>query len=416
MPNRERVEKRREAERGPEPAPVLAPPAATVLALQRGYGNAHVSRMIARYAKPRSAAESVGAEPGQAEAMPPAPGERGELELGKKGYTLQLLKAVPEAAGETFGLYKDLHLEPVKVTFGTLDGKTLPKVSKQLRDAKDKAGDFFNTPSTTATWTRRAAEHQAKLDQLIGDRSRAQQLVQAHNAGVPRANHTFASLARLEAMQELLGIKTPQALASAVVRSLDEAQVIGQRAQLRKGVKQVTPPEAAEQVTVAAKELTGAQKQLSAAWLGVQQNLVADHATALAKTGEADQQRLTKINQHIAFARNVGKTIDVSMAVLSGGATMVEGGGSTPLKPSQLSDLKAEEQPDVRDRSGTAAAKQAGGAIIGATGITLPSDGPGCWRPPPRSTTPSSSRTSASGWPSSTSRSMPSGRTRRRSG
>jgi hypothetical protein len=381
----EEPESRAAAEAAPalpvgDPARWMSVP--TVLAMQRGYGNAHVSRFVggaslARYAKPRGAGESVGAEPGEAEAMAAAPGERGELELGEKGYTLQMLKAVPEAAGKTFELYKDEHLEPVKVTFTKLDGETLPAISKKLREAKDKAGDFFNTPSTTATWNERAAEYQARLDQLVGDRSRAQQLVQDHNAGIPRANQMFVSLARLEAMQEMLGVNTPQALATAVVQSLEEAQEIGQRVQLNKGVKRITPPEAAEQVTEASKELTGAQKHLSAAWLGVQQNLVSDHAAELKKQGEDDEKRLAKINQHIATARKVGMAIDVSMAVMSGGATMVEGGGSNPLKPSELSDLLAEEAPGVRDRSGVAGAKQAGGAVAKGAGISIPSDASG---------------------------------------
>ena len=352
-----------------------------LLGMQRSHGNAVVSRIasgaaVARRTK-RDAGESVGAEPGEAQALPPAPGEKGELELGEKGYTLQMLTTVPRAAGKAFALYEEEHLEPVKVTFTKLDTKTLPEISTRLREANDRSGDFWNTPSTTKTWQDRAVDHKAKLDLLVADRSRAQQLVQDYNAGVPRANQMFVSLARLEAMQQMLGVNSPQALSAAVVKSLEEAQEIGQRAQLNKGVKRVTPPQAAEQVTEASKELTGAQKGLSAAWLGVQQNLVADHSAELKKSGEKDEKRLAEITENIATARKVGMAIDVSMAVVSGGAKMTEGGGSNPLKPSEMMDLMAAEKPDLSDRSGIDGAKKIGGAITNAMGIEIPTSASG---------------------------------------
>ena len=127
-----------------------------LLGMQRSHGNAVVSRIasgtaVARRTK-RDAGESVGAEPGEAQALPPAPGEKGELELGEKGYTLQMLTTVPRAAGKAFALYEEEHLEPVKVTLTKLDTKTLPELSTRLREANDRSGDFWNTPSTTKTW------------------------------------------------------------------------------------------------------------------------------------------------------------------------------------------------------------------------------------------------------------------------
>jgi hypothetical protein len=367
-------------ERGP--ATVPAGPAARILEMQRGWGNAAVSRavsggVLARRTKP-DARSSVGAATNQATFLPGAAGEENDtLAIGQQGFTIQMLKEVPKAAGKQFANYTGAHLEPVQLSTRFLDEDTLPRISKEWREADDAKDSMFNTPSTTDTYTKRAAKYEQQLKQLTQDKGAEQRMVQEFNAGVPRANQMFVSLARLEGMQQILGVKDPEAMKDALVKSLGEAQQIGERAQVKRGTTSVSPPKAAEQVTVAAKELTESQKKMATAWMGVQQNLMMDHAAELKKKGEDDEKRLKEIQEVITAAKNVGAVIDTSMAVMSGGKAMVEGAGGGELKPSELMDLEASEKPDLKDKSGLEGAKKAGEAVSKAMGIEIPTSASG---------------------------------------
>lgn len=349
-----------------------------LLRLQRDHGNQYASRLvsratIARDRKRATAGESVGAEPGDVTFMPGAPGEESAtLGVGDKGFTLQMLKELPKAAGKTFGYYKDVHLTTVSLDFKGLD-KQSDHCAKKVREEDDELNSFFGLPPTAKRIRTENRDYwQQKEDQLTHDRGTELELVQNFNAGVPRANQTFVSLAKLEAMQQMLGVTSPKAMADALVKSLGEAQQLGERVQVKKGVTAVSPPEAAAQVTVAAKELTQAQKEMQTAWGAVLKKMMMDHAAELKKRGEDDEKELARITEMIAFAKKIGTTIDVSMAVMSGGATMIEGGGGGAPKPSEMMDLLAEESPNVMDKSGIGGAKKAGGAIAEAMGIEIP--------------------------------------------
>ena len=362
--------------------PVAAGLAAQVLEMQASWGNAAVSRAVSgrvlgRRTKP-DARSSVGAGTSQVTFLPGAAGEENDvLSVGQQGFTLQMLKEVPKAAGKQFANYAGAHLETVQLSTKFLDEDTLPRISKEWREADDAKDSMFNLPSTTEIYTKRAEKYESQLKQLVEDKGAEQRMVQEFNAGVPRANQMFVSLARLEGMQQILGVKDPEAMKDALVKSLGEAQQIGERAQVKRGTTSVSPPKAAEQVTEAAKALTQAQKEMATAWMGVQQNLMMDHAAELKKKGEADENRLKEIQEVIAFAKNVGATIDVSMAVMSGGKAMVEGGGGSELKPSELMDLEASEKPDLKDKSGLEGAKKAGEAVSKTMGIEIPTSASG---------------------------------------
>ena len=78
----------------------------------------------------------------------------------------------------------------------------------------------------TAEWCQR---HMTKLEDDAGEEQRK---CDAFNAWVPRANGFFTSVIRLEAMQEMLGVKDPAAMASALTQGLRDAQAVGERAQI----------------------------------------------------------------------------------------------------------------------------------------------------------------------------------------
>jgi hypothetical protein len=355
-----------------------------LLDLQRAHGNAYVSRLMdARPAVARRKAptvgESVGTDPGTAYFVddPTTRDPTDVLALGDQGFTFEMLNEVPRAAGKTFAYYRDAHLKTVKPSFDKLDDVQLPFVTKKLTKAQDELDSAegkgwleFATIGSVIELKKQDRDYwQGKAKQLAEDRAAEDALVQNFNASVPRANQTFASLARLEAMEEMLGVKDPKSMSDALVKSMKEAEPMAEGLASKTGALPLM--KASEAVGGAAKRSTQAQKDMQAAWREMQEVLIMDHAAALKKKGETDEARLAEINKLISFARNVGSTIDVTMAVMSGGATMIEGAGGKP-SPSEIADLAAEEEPDFSDKGGVEVTKKVGGAITKATGIEIP--------------------------------------------
>ena len=360
--------------------------AQAVLGMQRGQGNAYVSRLatsgatIARRKgdeKKPSVEESIGAGPGTATFLEGA-GDKDTVALGEKGFTKRMLEATPEKTGEMIGLYSEYHLKPININWSMFD-KQSDYVSKKQRIAQDKLdsaeGKGWLEGRQIPTVIRLAKDErdawQKKMDNLAADRVLEQRLMQNFNTGTARANLTFASLARLEGMEDLMGIKDPRAMTAAIVKSLQEAGDIADTAQMQGGVSAMEPLKATESVTKASQEVTDAQGAMQAEWLGVQQELVKDHVAEIEKRGEKDRERLGKIEETIKTFKEIGGAIDVGMSAMSGMKTMVEG-TSTKLTKSQVADLADSDSPDVMDKSGAAGAKKVGNAVATAMDIKIP--------------------------------------------
>lgn len=357
-----------------------------VLQMQQAQGNAYVSRMvggptIARR-KPPTIREDVGAEAGTMTFLEGA-GDVENVVAGERGYTKRMLEAMPDKAAETVGLYEDYHLTPVKVPFNTLD-RQMEICAEEQRKAQDKVdtaeGEGIFEGRQVPTVIRLAKERRdgwkRRTESLASDRELEHRLSTSFNTGVPRANQTFLSLAGLEGMEQMLGIKDPKAMTASIVKSLKEATDVADVAQFKGGVSAMEPLKATESVTTSAQEVTDSQMAMQSAWLAVQQELIKDHIGGIEKRGEADRERLGKIKETIDFCRQVGSAIDVSMTVMSGAKTMIEG-TSTKLKPSEVGDLLAEDSPSVRDKSAITGAKKIGGAIAESMDIKIPTSAAG---------------------------------------
>jgi hypothetical protein len=360
--------------------------AAAVLELQQGYGNAHVSRLIgaggaaiARRKDP-SVEQSVGAQPGTATfvADTSTKDKDDTLAAGEAGFTFQMLKEVPKAAGKTFAYYQDHHLKTVKPDFKFLDEKQLPWIAQKQTKAQDELDaaegkgwtEFRTIPSVIRNKKEKRDYWQTKGQLIAADRAKEDALVQNFNASVPRANHMFGSLARLEAMEEMLGVKSPKEMSAALIKSMEEVEPMAEGLAAKSG--ELPLMKASEAVAGAAQRSTQAQKEMQAAWRATQEFLIMDHVAELKKKGETDEKRLAKITEIIGVARQVGGVVDLSMGVMSGGVKMIEGTATGKLTPSQLGDLAAEEDPTFKDKGAKEGAKKVGGAITKAMGIEIP--------------------------------------------
>ena len=252
-----------------------------ILRMQAGHGNAYVSRMaaevgVSRY-KRDTAAESVGADTAFNVDLP---GGRGKkfMEIGDKGYTQMAMDILPEVAGTMFAseTTQGQLMTPVQPQFADLK-RTARWMSVQAQKAEDNSDTSFGGIADRAKADQKMWE--AAKDRLVETGATEERLCKEYNAGVPRANRVFVSLAKLDGLMAIMGIKDPAAMVSAVVGSLQEAAPVANALRSSgKAAEKKTVPEADDSVTHAATQVTSAQEEMGNAWIGVQQTLESDRA------------------------------------------------------------------------------------------------------------------------------------------
>jgi hypothetical protein len=306
--------------------------------------------------KAPSAVESVGGTPGTVTFVPGAlgSGSMSALAPGERGYTSQLLPMIPEAAGETIAYYKDAHLTPVTEPTFKWHNQEILRFGLAKRKAEQEVSGW-SPKSINELWETRAKGYEKLAEKMAAEIYTIQTLCRSFNAWAPRANMTFISLARLEGLQELLGVKDPSAMVTAVTEGLKQAQLVAERAKIS-SPGSLDVPEADRQVASSVEATTMAASKMRTAWLGFQQTLAQKNIEKFKKAGEADEKRLKEINEVIEFCSNVGKTIDLALTVL-------EGGGKLMAASSGAEAQKA--------------ATDVGKSVAKGVGIDIPSDAAG---------------------------------------
>ena len=248
------------------------------------------------------------------------------LAPGEAGYSIRMLGETSAAADKktAAGVYADAHLHNVVPYVAEIDKQLKQRAADKQRLLDEVSG--WAGPSTNKRYTDTADWCQTHMEHMEADRSAEEEKCAQFNAWVPRANGFFTSLTRLEAMQDMLGVKDPASMASALTQGLKDAEAIGERAQFaHAGGKGETldVPAPDESLTALSNQTTQAAREMNTAWLGFQQNALADRETATNAEGDADRKRMGEINEVKAFVRSVGKTVDVTMSVVSGAPSAV---------------------------------------------------------------------------------------------
>jgi hypothetical protein len=253
----------------------------------------------------------------------PGPGTD-TLAPGDAGYSRVLLAETGAAASKKSGLYADAHLRAEVPRLDTLD-KQIKQRAKEKQLCLDEVSGWAGA-GTNRRYRETADWCQGHLEKLESDRSSEEEKCASYNAWVPRANGFFTSLTRLDAMQTMLGVKDPEAMASALTKGLQDAKVVGERAQIGHAAgkaETLDVPAADETLTDLSNQTTQSAREMNTAWLGFQQNALAQRAADTNAEGAADRSRLQQINEVKAFVRNVGKTVDLTMSVVSGAPAAV---------------------------------------------------------------------------------------------
>jgi hypothetical protein len=281
--------------------------------------------------KKKPVSESIGGDPGNMTFLE-KPGSKGEtVGLGEEGFSLAMLSGENKTGTGTLANlenYKDAHLTAVsQPDFTKLDKQIKTRASQVEQALGDKKGrTIWGEPSPyfqdMYESQRKAADDHLQL--ITGHRPAEQNMVKQFNGWVPRANMMFVSLARLEGFQDTLGVSNPEQMVSSLTESMKEAQSVAERT----GVTNFTTPKGDASVKSAAEQTTLKFGEMKTAWLGVKATMVKKRAAEIEAAGDDDRKRLEKINQNIETWGKIGKTVDVSLSVMSGGSKAIAGGSA----------------------------------------------------------------------------------------
>ncbi|MGI8633125.1 MAG: hypothetical protein ACR2NA_11380 [Solirubrobacterales bacterium] len=263
-----------------------------------------------------TATESVG---GSAITFVPGPvgTENETLAIGEQGATRQMLPQVEGAASTALGHYTHAQLRPVGYPdFSSLEQSIdrLAQRAVQADEAAEGKGSLSSPgPYFQKFYRERATNYRQQIATYTAHRYREEDIVAGYNRWYLRANLMFAGLARLQGMQDLLGVSAPEAMVAALVDSLGDAQRAA-------GLAQIASPGALDlpavdaQVGSAAGSVTSAARRMGTTWLGYQQVTSARRVERLQASGEVDEAELAEIKSVIETFRDIGTTIDVAIA------------------------------------------------------------------------------------------------------
>ena len=279
----------------------------------------------------RSPTAHVGGESGSMTFLP-GPGDA-TLAPGEAGYSRRMLADTGERSANHLGDYAEMRLTNVVPNLGALDRDIATRATEKVTMLDDDhADDFFNLGYLTDRYKAASAWCQKHAEQLAIDKASQSEKFGAFNAWVPRANGFYTSVTRLDAMQDMLGVNDPGAMATALTSGLEEAQALGERAQLAhdagRGETLDIPP-VDNTLTDLSAQTTLAAREMNTAYLRFQQNIFSDEIAAINAEGDADRTRMGEIETVKKFVRSVGKTVDLSMSVVSGAPSVIANATST---------------------------------------------------------------------------------------
>jgi hypothetical protein len=297
-------------------------------------GSARNDTGVPAQRKPATARTPTGHVGGEPDSMTflPGPGDS-TLAPGEAGYSRIMLAETAEKSAEHLGDYAGMRLTNAVPNLAALDKDIATRAAEKVTMLDDDhADDFFNLGYMTKRYQEASAWCQKHAEQLAIDKASESEKFAAFNAWVPRANGFYTSVTRLDAMQDMLGVKDPTAMATALTSGLQEAQTVGERAQLAHDAgrgETIDIPVVDDTLTDLSAETTLAAREMNTAYLKFQQNIFADEIAAINAEGDADRTRMAEIETVKKFVRNVGKTVDMSMAVVSGAPSMIANATAT---------------------------------------------------------------------------------------
>jgi hypothetical protein len=254
---------------------------------------------------------------------------------GERGYSDQVLRRVGDAAGNLAagGTYQDARIRHVLPNTSIIDSQIRIRADEKAR-LTEQAGEMLTGHFLAGYLTNAATWAQNHTNTLTAQKEDETVKFGEYNAYVSNANSFFESLLRLDAMQNLLGVDSPQAMASALVTGLHDAREVAGRAReaFTNGdagsTRALNVPESDASVTTLLGQVNLAQREAGAAHQQFRlTRLEAERVTVNAE-GDSARTRQAEIEQTKAFIRQVGGTIDLAASVVTGAPAVLERAGT----------------------------------------------------------------------------------------
>lgn len=267
-----------------------------------------------------------------------------DIQVGQAGYSRQMLRSTAELAGDIGSLeeVQNLLVQPVAPDFTGIDQNIVTRqddVRRMQAWLDDESGFFGHHQSKVQAgiahdWV------QSHMGTLVQDRNNIEQKFTAFNGWAPVANAFYASLTRMQAQMNMLGIGSNLTeMVAGIRRELGlpaQAATADQPAQHATGANAVgaravdagTPlpvPPTDDTVTQAGMEASAAFRVMQTSYIGLQQNVHQQRIADVNAQGDSARARLQEINEVKQFIHQVGATIDTTAAVVNGAPAAISG-------------------------------------------------------------------------------------------
>ena len=258
-------------------------------------------------------AEHVGGEADETESLENLRGK--EVVAGQFGFS-QIASSqggADKAAEAHLDDYSGAHMTPVQLDFTKLQAQK----DQRTKDAEDlweqrswAWGDEAWHQKRLVEGNKWCKKHVEELQQHETD---AQVMAEEFNSWTPFANGFFTSLARLEGMQNLLGITDPDAMVAALLEGLDDADAVASTMIDTKGQHTAKLPPADSSVAVEGRLCVTAFREMNTEYLEYQQNLLGWLSADVNSEGDDERAKLAEIERTKATIKQIGGMVDMTM-------------------------------------------------------------------------------------------------------
>jgi hypothetical protein len=265
---------------------------------------------------PAPDASAVGGDGSEAEALEDLTGA--ENVAGQFGHS-QIISSqggADKAAAKHIATYAGAHLVPIHPDFSVLQTQKTKRAEEGADIYSRRSAGYSDNVSHQRRLVQGRDWCEGKVAEWQQYETTAQQMFQEYNGWVPFANGAFTALARLEGMQELLGVSDPAKMVETLVAGLDDADQVASQLISVKGQNHANLPRSDSSVALAGSECVNAFKSMNTEYLEYQQNLLAWLSAKVDGEGDAARAKLAEIEQVKGFVRQVGGLVDTTMGHL----------------------------------------------------------------------------------------------------
>lgn len=250
-----------------------------------------------------------------------------EVAPGQKGFSQAALANNAEVATVTLEGLQEISIPPVELDLSNVDDLIDQRIEQEEEMKRKKEGETIwgaPGPYFQKYYSSILKEVSAHKENLTMQKVQESSLVSDFNTWASLANQMYVSSGKLAALQLQFGATDNESLIASLEQGLDDAATVAADTE----VADIQAPESDETVTQTAARTERARERMQTAWLGFKRSVVEKEREDMLSSITDDETQLKKINEIIATFKQMGKTVDLSMSVMSGMKSVAAAGPS----------------------------------------------------------------------------------------